>query len=74
MFFKVKIYRVQFITWKSWKTWEADRRTNDWKIIHWFGQYCVKHYPICLSADAVLGDVEFTFESEAHYHWFLLQQ
>ena len=73
MYFKVKIIRVQFKTWRSWKNWDAGRRQWDGTNKS-YGQYCVKHYPICLSANSVFGGVEFTFESEAHYHWFLLQQ
>jgi|LakMenE18May11ns_1017448.scaffolds.fasta_scaffold8657020_2 hypothetical protein len=67
MSFKVKIYRAQFNTWQSWKDWVNNSFLS-------YSEYCVKHYPGCISINTIIGGREFTFESEAHFTWFLLQQ
>ena len=41
-----------------------------------FRSWVPENYPevISVSDGAHIGDIEFTFKSEDHYHWFLLQQ
>ena len=67
MTFKVKIKLDQYHAWNSWNAWVNNSFLS-------YSSYCVENYPGCISIISTIGGREFTFESEAHYHWFLLQQ
>ena len=54
--------------WRMWIDWiESD--------VSEFNRYCMDHYPEVLAVHTVdFNTRQLVFESEEHYHWFLLQQ
>lgn len=69
MTYEIAITRERYREWKSFSEWDNAAMS--------YNEYLRKQYPdsvISCSIFSVDHDRTFTFKSEQHYHWFLLQQ
>ena len=68
MTYKLKIRKDVYRKWKSYDDWLHR------KDVSTFGYYLVNHYPDYIQHVSInTNEKTFTFESEAHYTWFLLR-
>ena len=72
MSYTIKVEAMVYDGWACYQAWWTSGVTdpesfNDWVILH---------YPeiLLVEWDNQTDDRLFTFESENHYHWFLLRQ
>lgn len=67
MSYTIKVHQSVYWEWKSFVEWDAARCVYNLHL-----KQCYAGFISCLFCD---GDSRtFEFESEQHYHWFLLQQ
>ena len=61
----INVPHVEIVDWKAWREPWKDRSFID---------HLQECYPEVQSIRWSLTGVEFTFESDEYYHWFLLKQ
>ena len=70
MMYKIKITLSDYCIWKAYHTWSNTRNISP------FNEWVIVEYPELIEVEWDINgnDRIFTFETEEHYHWFLLQQ
>ena len=74
MTFYIDIELDEYKNWQMYKSWQEDR-DYEWLFTSYITQYCHDVLTAKIAKIPVAyGKMSLEFESEEHYHWFLLQQ
>ena len=74
MAYKITIPYKEYSTWQCFVDWASDFPRLGCFQDHFNNTYLGITCEVIYNPSVVRRDIDFTFESEQHYHWFLLQQ